>query len=510
MKRKYVIFGLTFVVVGLIAGLSISARLDVMSCAQSQAVKQPAVSEMPVSSQTDSNMEDAIIKVAATSGKAVVSISSEHTQKIKGIQFGPGPGGSQFGNDENLRRFFGDFFNSIPDREFKQSGLGSGVIISPEGYILTNAHVVGEAADKITVTLSDGREFKAEVKGVDRRSDLAVIKINAKNLYVPGLGDSDNLKIGQWVVAIGNPFGFAMQNPEPTVTVGVISALHRSLKTGVLRAGDYNDLIQTDAAINPGNSGGPLVNLKGEIIGINVAIVSTSGGYQGMGFAIPINNAKRILANLIEGKKISYGWLGITVQDLNDDLAKYFGLSDKNGALIAGINDGAPAQKAGLKERDIIKQVDGIPVNSVRELINIVGKIQPGNKIKVVAMRDKKTMIFDVIVGERPQEVEEQGSEIKDSTEAMQIKWRGLTVDNLTPEVAQRFRIQEKKGVIVTGIEPKSPAEDAGIMPGTVILEINKIQINNMTDYNNAVKNLKGDCLIRTLGGFVLIKDSGK
>lgn len=508
MKRKHFVFGLAFLLIGLMFGFFISAKLDIMPSAQSQVTKQPIAAEMPVS-RAGTNMEDAIINVAGTSGKAVVSISSEHTEKIKGIQFGPGPGGSQFGNDENLRRFFGDFFNSVPEREFKQSGLGSGVIISPEGYILTNAHVVGEA-DKITVTLSDGREFKAEVKGVDRRSDLAVIKINARNLTVPVLGDSDNLKIGQWVVAIGNPFGFAMQNPEPTVTVGVISALHRSLKAGVMHSGDYNDLIQTDAAINPGNSGGPLVNLKGEIIGINVAIVSTSGGYQGMGFAIPINNAKRILSNLIEGKKVAYGWLGITVQDLNDDLAKYFGLIDKNGALIAKINDDAPAQKAGMKEKDIIKQVDGVAVNNVRELINVVGKIQPGRKVKIDAMRDKKMIAFDVLIGERPQEIDEQGNAVAGAQEAMQAKWRGLTVEGITLEVAQRFRTREKSGVIVTQVEPKSPAEDAGIMPGIVILEINKIQINNMADYNKTVKDLKGDCLIRTQAGFVLIKDSGK
>ena len=216
----------------------------------------------------------------------------------------------------------------MPDRDYKQVGLGSGVIIDSSGYILTNQHVIDQA-DKIKVTLSDGREFKGEIKGQDARSDLAVIKIVAKDLPAVELGNSEKLRIGEWVVAIGNPFGFALEGAEPTVTVGVISALHRSLGKILSRNRDYTDLLQTDAAINPGNSGGPLVNLKGEVVGINVAIFSTSGGYQGIGFAIPINAAKRIISQLIAGKEVLYGWLGITIQDLTEDMAKYFGLSIK-------------------------------------------------------------------------------------------------------------------------------------------------------------------------------------
>jgi serine protease Do len=251
-------------------------------------------------------MEDAVINVANTAGKAVVSISAERTTKVstgRRFVYRSPFGESPFGEDEFFRKFFDDFFGQMPEREYKQFGLGSGVIVDPQGYILTNEHVI-DGADKIKVTLPDGREFKAELKGEDPRADLAIIKINAHNLPAAAWGDSDNLRIGQWVVAIGNPFGFALQNPEPTVTAGVISALHRSIGKSVGRDRDYNDLIQTDAAINPGNSGGPLVNLKGEIVGINVAIFTTSGGYQGIGFAIPSNAAKRIMSNLIQGKKI--------------------------------------------------------------------------------------------------------------------------------------------------------------------------------------------------------------
>jgi len=229
---------------------------------------------------------------------------------------------------------------------------------------------VVEGANKLTVILSDGRQFAAEVKGSDSRSDLAVIKIEAEDLPVAGLGDSDTLKIGQWVVAIGNPFGFAMQNPEPTVTVGVVSALHRTLGNAMVQDRDYTDLIQTDAAINPGNSGGPLVDIRGNVIGINVAIVSTTGGNQGIGFAIPVNSAKRIISKLIEGKKIEYGWLGISIQELNDDLAKYFGLgADKKGVLIADVLAGGPGDKGGLRPGDIIIKFDNHPIRDVKSLL---------------------------------------------------------------------------------------------------------------------------------------------
>ena len=450
-------------------------------------------------------MEDAIINLANIAGKSVVSISSEHVAKIKGSrrQYYRSPlGESPFGDSDTMRRFFDDFFGGLPDREYKQTGLGSGVIIDAQGYILTNQHVIDEA-DKITVTLSDGREFKAEIKGQDARSDLAVIKINARDLPVALLGESDNLKIGQWVVAIGNPFGFALQNAEPTVTAGVISALHRSLGRTLLGDRDYGDLIQTDAAINPGNSGGPLVNLKGEVIGINMAIFTTTGGYQGVGFAIPINNAKRIIKRLIEGKKIIYGWLGVTVQDLNEGIAKYFGLTDKKGALVAKVSEKGPAQKAGIKERDIIRGFDNKTINNVSELLSAVGKTEAGKKVKINLIRDKKPLVLEVEVDERPQELDKdsQGQEEKAAQ-----NWRGLEAGDLNSEFSQRLKIDEKKGVVVVDVQTGSPADEAGIIAGDVILEINKIPIDNLADYSRVTKNLKGDCLLRTARGYFLIK----
>ncbi len=483
MKRKIIFFSTV-----LLLGLVITAQ------------SQEAASLTPEGLR----MEDAVIDVANTTGKAVVSISTEHTTKVKGgkrFYFNyPFGGKSPFGEDEFFRRFFDEFFGEMPDREYKQMGLGSGAIIDAEGYILTNEHVVNDA-DKITVTLPDGREFKGEIKGKDPRSDLAIIKINAHNLPVASLGDSDTLKIGQWVIAIGNPFGFALQNPEPTVTAGVISALHRSLGRTVSRERDYNDLIQTDAAINPGNSGGPLVNLKGEVVGINVAIFSTSGGYQGIGFAIPVNNAKRILSRLITGKKILYGWLGVTVQDLTDELAKYFGSPDKSGVLVAKVLENSPAQKGGIKESDIIKQFDNKNINNVRELLNTVGRVEVGRKVKVLVVRDKKEMTLEVEIGERPQDLQERAAEETAG------KWRGLAVQDLNAGNTKRFGIEEKKGVVVVDVEPNSPADTAGIIPGDVILEINKQEVKNVSDYQRKTLGLKGDALVKTARGYFLIKE---
>lgn len=499
MKRKKILFGLTFLLAGMAAGLALSVKLNIFSPAESQA---PGVSRAP--SLEGFGMQDAVINVANTAGKAVVSISTERTAKVKGgrsYYFGSPFGELPFSEDDPFRKFFDDFFGQMPNREYKQMGLGSGVIIDKEGYILTNEHVISEA-DKITVTLSDGREFKGEVKGRDPRSDLAIVKINANNLPVASLGDSDNLKIGEWVVAIGNPFGFAMSNPEPTVTAGVVSALHRSLGTGVSREKDYNDLIQTDAAINPGNSGGPLVNLKGEVVAINVAIFSTTGGYQGVGFAIPINNAKRIITLLIEGKKILYGWLGVTVQDLTDDLAKYFGLPDKNGVLVAKVLNDSPAEKAGIKDGDVIKEFAGSPINQVKELLNAVAKVQVGKKVKVTVVRDKKQLTLEAQIAERPENPEG----VRGVSALSPASWRGIEAGDLNSSDAKRFSLEEKKGALAVNIEPGSPADEAGLIPGDVIMEINKQPVKDMADFEKLTRGLKGDALVRTSRGYFLIK----
>jgi len=502
MLKKRLVLGAALLI-GLAAGIIISAQLRIMPQAISEDIAGP---DIQASALIGLKLDDAVVMVADTAGKAVVSISTERISRLPaarrmylGKPFGED---SPFGGEDSFNKFFEDFFGDIPEREFRQRGLGSGVIFETNGYILTNEHVVADA-DKIMVTLSDGRSFKAELKGKDSRSDLAVIKIDAKSLPAAKLGDSASLKIGQWVVAIGNPFAFAMQNPEPTVTVGVISALHRSLGRTLAFDKDFNDLIQTDAAINPGNSGGPLVNLKGEVVGINVAIFSTSGGYQGVGFAIPVNNAKRIIERLIEGKRIVYGWLGVTVQDLNEELAKYFASSDNSGVLIADVLAGGPAEKAGLKEGDIIKKFDGKAINNVRELLDAVGKSDAGRKVTIFLLRNKKALSAEVEVGERPQDLEEKELGMP----AVSGGWRGLQVKELSPELRQQLGLGEEGGVVISEVKPQSPADEAGLAESEVILEINREKINSLADYSRVINVIKGDALIHTARGYFIVKE---
>lgn len=441
------------------------------------------------------DVEAAFIRVAKEVGPAVVSISTEQTQRISGPRFY-----TPFG-DDFFDEFFKQFFD-IPEQERRQYGLGSGVIIDEEGYILTNEHVIGQA-DKITITLPDGRKFKGEVKGTDALSDLAVVKIKSDNLPYVRLGDSDKVKIGQWAIAIGNPFGFAVHSPEPTVTVGVISALNRSLYNvgGVSR--QYNDLIQTDAAINPGNSGGPLVNIKGEVIGINVAIASTTGGSQGVGFAIPVNTAKSIIGDLIEGKKVLYGWLGINIQDLDEDLSEYFGLKDRQGVVVVKVLENTPADKAGFKEGDVLITFDSQNIKNVKDLLKKVAQAKVGSLVKVGIIHEGKEKIIEVEIGERPGELDEFGR-------VSATTWRGIEVQEITPEIARRYRLGDEQGVIISEVEPNSPADEAGLQRGDIIYSINRKLVKSVEDYNNITKSIKGPVIVRTNRGFTVVKEAEK
>lgn len=448
------------------------------------------------------SLQDAFVKVSKDAGQAVVSISIECTERYE-TRYYP------FAQFED--KFFDDFFVEGPQKEFKKMGLGSGFIINKEGYIITNEHVI-HGADKITVTLPDARKFEARATGSDTYSDLAVIKIEPEGeLPFIKLGDSDSVQIGHWAIAIGNPFAFAVKNPEPTITVGVISALHRSLPMTDKRTREYSDLIQTDAAINPGNSGGPLVNIYGEVIGINVAIFTLSGGSEGIGFAIPINTAKRIINDLMQGKKVLYGWLGVIIQDMDDSLASYFGLSDKSGVLISRIVEASPAEKAGLKPGDIIISLDNGRIRNTEDLIRAILKKNVGDKVTLGVMRDLKLYSAVVEIGERPEEktaaVAQKKAQAAPQASPKAIKsWRGLEVSDITPEIAQRFRINIESGVIVMSVEPGSSAERAGIRPGDVIYEINRVSIRNAKDYSVAIENVSGDILTGTFRGYVVLK----
>ena len=451
-------------------------------------------------SQSLLDLEKATIDVASSVGKTVVSISSVVKEKIGGgFSFG-----SPFDNFDNpFDQFFGEFFGGFPEREYERKGLGSGVIVDKDGYILTNEHVVSGAIE-VKVKLSDGREFDAEVKGTDKRSDLAVIKINAKGLPAAKLGDSDDLQIGRWVVAIGNPFGFAIDNPEPTVTVGVISALNRYLPALGRRDRGYDDLIQTDAAINPGNSGGPLVNLKGEVIGINTAIITTSGGYQGLGFAIPVNKAKKILDKLSTGEKILYGWLGVVIDNLNDDLRNYFGVKERVGIIILKVYKDSPAEEAGLKEGDLVLTFNKESVKTTRDLMRMVSTSDVGKRIPLEILRGDKEMTIKVKIGKMPKEGEEI-EEIEENSD--KVNFRGLTIDDITPFYKRQFRLKSDRGAVITDIEDGSIADESELQVGDVITKIENKEVKSKEDFESVASKVKGDCLIKTNRGYSVLKN---
>lgn len=459
-------------------------------------VAQAAVPNEPVS------LQDAFMGIAERVGPAVVSISTEQIDRVKQyFRFHP-----FMGDQEPFEDFFRQFYGDLPEREMRRFGLGSGVIIDPAGYILTNEHVVADA-EKISVSLSDGREFTGTVKGKDQRSDLAIVKIDAKNLPVVQLGDSELARTGQWVVALGNPLGIGgvgmggtAIGTEPTLSVGVVSALHRQLPRTSKADRDYSDLIQTDATINPGNSGGPLVNLAGEVIGVNVAIIVGPGN--AYGFAIPVNKAKRILENLIEGKKILYGWLGIEIQEVTPDVAEYYGLKEAKGVLVYRVVPNGPAAKAGLKDGDIVRAFEGKPIMHTRELIERVSGTPVGQQVTVELLREGKPVSMPVAIGERP-------TEFGEGEDAPSESWRGLKVMPMTAEMAQQFELPpQATGVVVAEIADDSPAATSGLREGDIINEINRVRIEDLDDYQQVVSQVKGNALVRTNRGYVVIKEA--
>ena len=367
----------------------------------------------------------------------------------------------------------------------KQTGEGSGVIVDPKGYILTNHHVVA-GADKITLHLFDGTELKGTIQGTDPKTDLAVVHVEAKDLPVATLGDSDKIQVGEWAIAIGSPFGL-----EETVTVGVISAKGR---TG-LGTGTYEDFIQTDASINPGNSGGPLVNIDGEVIGINAMIIQPG---QGIGFAIPINLAKTIMVELIQHGKVIRPWVGIGLQDLTPELMKSFNVKEKEGALISQVYEGSPAEKAGLKVGDIIVEVDGKKMKSSQDVVREVLKRQIDQKIQFGIIREGKRVDVSVTTAQMPSEPMAQKG-------AKPMKeWLGLRVANVTPEIANQLGLAKAEGVVIEAVEIGSAAQDAGLRKGDVILEVNRQRIKDENDYQNAMEKItpgQGVLLLVNRGG---------
>jgi Do/DeqQ family serine protease len=418
---------------------------------------------------TAKSLGRAFVEVAKKVQPAVVNITTEKTITIKP--------GDRFGEDFFKGSPFEDFFRGFgfqpreKGKEYrqKQRGGGSGVIVDKEGYVLTNNHVV-EGADKVKVRLNDGREFTATVKGKDQRTDLAVLYIKAKDLPVATLGDSDKLEVGEWAIAIGSPFGL-----EHTVTVGVISAKGRS----GLGTGTYEDFIQTDASINPGNSGGPLINIDGEVVGINAMIIQPGTG---IGFAIPINMAKQILNDLIKQGKVVRPWLGISAQDLTPEMAEQFQVKEKEGVLVGQVYPDTGAEKAGLASGDIIKSVDDKAIKNVNELVKEIQKKKVGQKVRLNIIRNGKGMTIELITTSMPDKPGvPKEKEVEETI--------GAKVQELTPQLSAHYRISGiKRGVVVVGVEEGSPADEMGLQEGDVILEINRQKIETLKDFEKAMK----------------------
>ncbi|HQG31121.1 MAG TPA: DegQ family serine endoprotease [Deltaproteobacteria bacterium] len=420
-------------------------------------------------------------------GKAFASVAKQVSPAVvfikieKSVKANPFMGPTLPFNDEFFRRFFGqpmpgpgDKQPQRPQQEQKRmiQGQGSGFIISADGYILTNNHVVG-SADKVYVKLLDGREFTAKTVGTDPATDVAVIKIDAKNLPVLPLGDSDKLDVGEWVLALGNPFGLSH-----TLTAGIVSAKGRS-HVGIA---DYEDFIQTDAAINPGNSGGPLIDLEGKVIGINTAIYSQSGGSMGIGFAIPVNLAKGVYTQLIEHGSVERGYVGIMIQEITPELAKSFKLKDTNGVLVAQVMPDTPGAKAGLKQGDVIVKLNGEPVDEIGPFRNKIAMMKPGTTVKLGVIRDGAMKTFSVKIEKMPAKNAAAAAAPQDS-----IGKAGITVTNLTKELAEKYGYQNENGVVVTQVDPDSSAARAGIAPGMLIQEVNRKEIKNTKDFEAAI-----------------------
>jgi len=449
----------------------------------SRARPQPAValaSDVPSVLKVSSPLlasNETFIKVSKNAMASVVNISAtKHTAQAQE---------NPFSDDPFFRRFFGEEF----ERRFKQprqqpeQGLGSGVIVSADGYIVTNNHVV-EQADELMVLLGDKRKFPAKLIGTDPKTDLAVIKIEATGLSTLPWGDSTGLQVGELVLAVGNPFGL-----NQTVTMGIISAVGRA-NVGIV---DYENFIQTDAAINPGNSGGALVNLQGQLIGINTAIFSRTGGYMGIGFAIPSQMVKHVMESLIGQGKVIRGWLGVSIQDLSEDLAKQFDAPDTQGALVGDVFSTSPAGMAGLQRGDIIRSYNGVQVKNPTHLRTLVADTAPNTAVPMKVLRNSKEVILSVSIGEMPKNVESLAKAAPDSIQG------DHPLTGLSVEAVKAGKTADGNGVAITQVESNSPADRAGIRPGDILVEVNRRAIRSVRDFEHMAKGLDAKASVLVL-----------
>ena len=422
--------------------------------------------------------------------KAVVHIKVEKIMDASDSQYFNNP--LDLYNDEFFRRFFPDLRppknqqpkrNQNPKRQFRQEGMGSGSIVNRKGYILTNHHVVGDA-DRILVVLFDGTEKEAKLVGTDPESDIAVVKINGKDLSVLPMGNSDDILVGEDVIAVGNPFGLIQ-----TVTYGIVSAKGRS-NVGI---NEYENFIQTDAAINPGNSGGPLVSLRGEIVGVNSAIFSRSGGYQGIGFAVPINMARKIMFDLIEKGTVSRGWLGVGIQDVSKDLAKAFKLENTKGSLITGVMEDTPAQKAGIRKGDVVIKINEKLIQDSNHLRNEIANAGAFKDVEMEIIRDGESILVKLELGERPKKISQVKVLPKSNKDSNQMNLLGMTLEEINEENSRKFGIDLKSGLLIVGVDPLSPSGKTGISQGMVIQELERQMVENIKDFKKIVNDIDLD-----------------
>ncbi len=473
MKKSTIIF---ILFITLVAGYTIGKRGHVISGKKSTTPYTYNI-QIPESLKGEDSAFSNIVKVISP---LVVNISTSKTVSKKDSS----PFSEFF--DGSLEDFFGPF--SRP-KKWKEESLGSGVLVSSDGYIITNNHVV-EKADEITVTLYDQQNYRGKIIGTDPKTDIAVIKISSDDLPEINWGNSDELQVGEFVLAFGNPFSLGH-----TVTMGIVSAMGRA-NVGIA---DYEDFIQTDAAINPGNSGGPLVNVKGELVGINTAIFSRTGGYQGIGFAVPSNMAKSVMTQLINEGKVTRGWLGVTIQNFTPELAKEFGLKKLAGALVTDVFKGSPAELAGVQRGDVILKMNGKDVRNVEALRNMISQTKVGSSIKLKAIRNGKPFEISINIAEFPQEIAQSvPAETQDRLRTDENTLAGFSVMDLTRDIAKQLDLsRNEKGVVIVRVQPYSAAEDGGLKKGDVIQEINKKKVRDLDDFNRTTSSLRqGDTVL--------------
>jgi serine protease Do len=460
--------------------LPVLAIIILLSMSGKTALTQNKTAMVPAQDRPINTLRDlnkAFIDIVAAVKPTVVTVSTERVITAHGM--------TPFGNDPFLDFFFGpQNHQEMPQQEYRQQGLGSGVIVGADGLVLTNNHVVQDA-DSIFVRTFDGKKHTAKIVGTDPKTDIAVLRIDARDLPYITTGNSDDLQVGEIVLAIGSPMS---ENLAYTVTQGIVSATGRS-NVGLA---DYEDFIQTDAAINPGNSGGPLINLDGQLVGINTAILSRSGGSQGIGFAVPSNMATRIMNSLISTGKVIRGWLGVSIQDVSEQIAGAMGLKEPSGALVGDVLADSPAGRAGVEAGDLITAMDGKEIKNSAQLRNEVASTAPGTNVDLTILRDEREKAITVTLGELPTDI----AQVPGGQEMDQLL--GFTVETLTPTLAQRYAInKDLTGVIITSVDPQSAAGQAGLREGDLIRSVNKQPVETKQQFAAQMAGKKqGDTIL--------------